>query len=120
MQLYSVDSCSLVSNEVHESQHTLTLPLDSRLNPGMFMSNAEGIVKDKDKLIETLQILVLCWALMRFIGSIRFWLMRLGLRILGLRQTRVRLSSGLGSWSLTKARLQHSGSASLLWLYLVY
>ena len=113
-----MDSCSLVSNEVHESQHTLTLPLDSRLNPGMFMSNAEGIVKAKDKSIETLQILVICWALMRFIGSIRFWLMRLGLRILGLRQTRVRLSSGLGS--LTKARLQHSGSASLLWLYLVY
>ena len=30
-----------VSNEVHESQHTLTLPLDSWLNPGLFMGNAE-------------------------------------------------------------------------------
>ena len=29
------------NNEVHESQHTLTLPLDSWLNPGLFMGNAE-------------------------------------------------------------------------------
>ena len=29
-----------VNNEVDESQHTLNLPLDSRLNPGLFM-NAE-------------------------------------------------------------------------------
>ena len=47
---------------------------------------------------ETLQILELCWALIRFIGSIRvraFRLMRLGLRILGLRQTRVRARARL-------------------------
>ena len=30
-----------VNNEVDESQHTLTLPLDSRMNPGLFMGNAE-------------------------------------------------------------------------------
>ena len=27
-----------VNNEVDESQHTLNLPLDSRLNPGLFMN----------------------------------------------------------------------------------
>ena len=30
-----------VNNEVDESQHTLTLPLDSRMNSGLFMGNAE-------------------------------------------------------------------------------
>ena len=30
-----------VNNEVDESQHTLTLPLDSWLNPGLFIGNAE-------------------------------------------------------------------------------
>ena len=30
-----------INNEVLESQHTLTLPLDSWLNPGLFMGNAE-------------------------------------------------------------------------------
>ena len=30
-----------VNNEVDESQHTLTLPLDSLLNPGLFMGNTE-------------------------------------------------------------------------------
>ena len=30
-----------VNNEVDESQHTLTLPLDSWMNPGLFMGNAE-------------------------------------------------------------------------------
>ena len=29
------------TNEIHESQHTLTLPLDSWLNPGMLTSNSE-------------------------------------------------------------------------------
>ena len=47
---------------------------------------------------ETVQVLELCWALIRFIGSIRvrgFGLMRLGLGILGLRQTRVRARARL-------------------------
>ena len=30
-----------VNKEVDESQNTLTLPLDSRMNPGFFMGNAE-------------------------------------------------------------------------------
>ena len=30
---------------------TLTLPLDSRLNPGMFMCNANGLVKDNSTLM---------------------------------------------------------------------
>ena len=34
-----------VNNEVDESQHTLTLPLDSQLNPGLFMGNAEVYLK---------------------------------------------------------------------------
>ena len=29
------------ANEIHEIQHTLTLPLDSRLNPGMLTGNSE-------------------------------------------------------------------------------
>ena len=29
------------TNEIHESQHTLTLPLDSWLNPGMLTGNSE-------------------------------------------------------------------------------
>ena len=31
-----------VGNVVHESQRTLTLPLDSWLNPGIFMDNSES------------------------------------------------------------------------------
>ena len=46
---------------------------------------------------ETLQVLELGWALIRFIGSIRvrLGLMRLGLGISGLRQTRVRARARL-------------------------
>ena len=29
------------NNEVDENQHTLALPLDSQMNPGLFMGNAE-------------------------------------------------------------------------------
>ena len=29
------------ANEIHEIQHTLTLPLDSRLNPGTLTGNSE-------------------------------------------------------------------------------
>ena len=30
------------TNEIHENQQTLTFPLDSWMNPGMFMDNSES------------------------------------------------------------------------------
>ena len=73
------------TNKIHENQHTLTFPLDSWLNPGMFMDNSESY--SESHLIiewtEPLQILALCWILIRFIATIIRDSETIRLRILG-------------------------------------